>query len=44
MIFHPCGPDNNIIRFIPPLVISPEDLDHGIGLIDDALTAWEGRS
>jgi len=44
MIFHPCGPDHNIIRFIPPLVISPEDLDHGIGLIDDALTAWEKRA
>ncbi|MGI9648923.1 MAG: aspartate aminotransferase family protein [Acidimicrobiia bacterium] len=44
MIFHPCGPDHNIIRFIPPLVISPEDLDHGVGLIDDALTAWEQRS
>lgn len=43
LIFHPCGPDHNIIRFIPPLVISPEDLDHGIGLIDDALTAWEDR-
>jgi 4-aminobutyrate aminotransferase len=44
MIFHPCGPDHNIIRFIPPLVISPEDLTHGIGLIDDALTAWEKRA
>ena len=44
LIFHPCGPDHNIIRFIPPLVISPEDLDHGIGLIDDALAAWEGRA
>ena len=44
MIFHPCGPDHNIIRFIPPLVISPEDLDHGIGLIDDAPTAWEKRA
>jgi len=41
LIFHPCGPDHNIIRFIPPLLISPEDLDHGIQLIDAALTAWE---
>jgi len=44
MIFHPCGPDHNIIRFIPPLVISPEDLNRGIGLIDDALNAWEKRA
>ncbi len=44
LIFHPCGPDHNIIRFIPPLVISPEDLDRGIELIDDALAAWEARA
>ncbi|NNC91370.1 MAG: aminotransferase class III-fold pyridoxal phosphate-dependent enzyme [Acidimicrobiia bacterium] len=43
LIFHPCGPDHNIIRFIPPLVISPEDLDHGIALIDDAIGAWESH-
>jgi 4-aminobutyrate aminotransferase len=43
MIFHPCGPDHNIIRFIPPLVISPEDLQLGIEMIGDALTAWESR-
>jgi len=43
LIFHPCGLDHNIIRFIPPLVISAEDLDHGISLIDDALGAWENR-
>lgn len=41
LIFHPCGPDQNIIRFIPPLVISPEDLDLGARLIDEALSAWE---
>lgn len=41
MIFHPCGPDNNIIRFIPPLVISPDDLRLGIEMIGDAVAAWE---
>ena len=43
MIFHPCGPDNNIIRFIPPLVISPDDLALGIEMIGDAVAAWERR-
>jgi len=43
LIFHPCGPDHNIIRFIPPLVISPADLDHGVALIGDAIGAWESR-
>lgn len=43
MIFHPCGPDHNIIRFIPPLVVSPGEIDQGIEMIDNALTAWENR-
>ncbi len=43
LIFHPCGPDHNIIRFIPPLVISADDLDRGVALIDDAVGAWESR-
>ncbi len=42
LIFHPCGPDNNIVRFIPPLVVTPEELDQAVAMIDDALTAWEG--
>ena len=41
MIFHPCGPAGNIIRFIPALVITREEIDQAVGMIDDALTAWE---
>ncbi len=41
LIFHPCGPDHNIIRFIPPLVVTIEELDQAIAMIDEALTAWE---
>ncbi len=37
-----CGPDGNVIRFIPPLNVSTEDLDHGIDIIDAALTDYEG--
>jgi 4-aminobutyrate aminotransferase len=44
MIFHPCGPGGNIIRFIPPLVITPPEIDQAVALIDDALTAWEKRA
>jgi 4-aminobutyrate aminotransferase len=35
------GPDFNIIRFIPPLVASIEDIDYGIDILDKALTAYE---
>lgn len=36
-----CGPDGNIIRFIPPLNVSIDDLDTGIDIIDAALGAYE---
>jgi 4-aminobutyrate aminotransferase len=36
-----CGPDNNVIRFVPPLNISLEDLDAGIDILDRALTVYE---
>jgi 4-aminobutyrate aminotransferase len=36
-----CGPDANVIRFIPPLCVSSEELDTAIDIIDDALTEYE---
>ena len=37
----PCGPDGNIIRFIPPLNVEIDDLDAAIDIIDAGLTAYE---
>lgn len=37
-----CGPNANVIRFIPPLCVTPAELDQGIDIIDAALTAYEG--
>ena len=36
-----CGPDNNVIRFIPPLNVSLDDLEAGIDILDQAITAYE---
>ena len=36
-----CGPDGNVIRFIPPLNVSPDELDLGIDIIESALTNYE---
>lgn len=36
-----CGPDNNVIRFIPPLNVSLDDLETGIGILDEAISAYE---
>ena len=38
-----CGPDGNVIRFIPPVITTIEQLDWAIDLIDAGLTAWEDR-
>jgi 4-aminobutyrate aminotransferase len=37
-----CGPNGNVIRFIPPLCVTTAELDQGIDIIDAALTAYEG--
>jgi len=36
-----CGPDGNIIRFIPPLNVSRDDLDRGIDILAEAITKYE---
>ncbi|MCZ7531871.1 MAG: aminotransferase class III-fold pyridoxal phosphate-dependent enzyme [Acidimicrobiia bacterium] len=36
-----CGPDGNIIRFIPPLNVSREDLDRGIDILAEAIGVYE---
>lgn len=37
-----CGPDGNIIRFIPPLNVSDDDLDRGIDILTEGIAAYEG--
>ena len=34
-----CGSFGNVIRLLPPLVIEPELLDDGLGILADAVTA-----
>jgi 4-aminobutyrate aminotransferase len=41
LIIISCGPDGNVIRFIPPLITTMEELDWAIDLIDAGLTSWE---
>ncbi|HJR93642.1 MAG TPA: aminotransferase class III-fold pyridoxal phosphate-dependent enzyme [Acidimicrobiia bacterium] len=42
LIIIECGPDGNVIRFIPPLVTTTEELDWAIDLVDAGLSDWEG--
>lgn len=41
LIIIECGPDGNILRFIPPLITTMDELDWAIGLIDEGLDTWE---
>ncbi len=38
-----CGPDGNVIRFIPPLTATADELDAAIEVVDEALTAYESK-
>jgi 4-aminobutyrate aminotransferase len=39
LILYPCGAESHCIRFIPPLVISEEDLDAGLDIFAAAVSA-----
>ena len=41
LIIIECGPDGNVLRFIPPLITTREELEWAIDLVDDGLTSWE---
>lgn len=41
LIIISCGPDGNVIRFIPALITTMEELDWAIDLVDEGLTSWE---
>ena len=41
LIIISCGPDGNVIRFIPALITTRDELDWAIDLIDEGLTSWE---
>jgi 4-aminobutyrate aminotransferase len=43
LIIIECGPDGNVIRFIPPLITTMEELDWSLGLIEEGLQTWESR-
>jgi 4-aminobutyrate aminotransferase-like enzyme len=40
LIIIECGPDGNVLRFIPPLITTKEELDWAIDLIDEGLASW----
>jgi 4-aminobutyrate aminotransferase-like enzyme len=41
LIIIDCGPDGNVLRFIPPLITTTDELNWAIDLIDEGLESWE---
>ncbi|MDH3498926.1 MAG: aminotransferase class III-fold pyridoxal phosphate-dependent enzyme [Acidimicrobiia bacterium] len=41
LIVIPCGPDGNIIRFIPPLIATIDDVDRAVDIIQAGLRRYE---
>ena len=41
LIIVECGPDGNVLRFVPPLITTSEELHWAIDLVDEGLTSWE---
>ncbi len=41
LLILPCGPDGNIIRFIPPLITEPDELDRGIDILAAGIADYE---
>ncbi|MEW6547633.1 MAG: aspartate aminotransferase family protein [Bacillota bacterium] len=44
LILYPCGTFNHVIRFIPPLTVSEEDLDTGLDTLAAAVAAATARA
>ncbi len=44
LIIIECGPDGNVLRFIPALVTTSEELDWAIDLVDEGLSSWEAQT
>ncbi len=32
-----CGPEGNVLRLIPPLTMTDDELDHGLAILSTAL-------
>jgi 4-aminobutyrate aminotransferase-like enzyme len=41
LIIIECGPDGNVLRFIPPLITTMDELDWALDLVDEGLESWE---
>ncbi|MET0960001.1 MAG: aminotransferase class III-fold pyridoxal phosphate-dependent enzyme, partial [Psychrobacillus psychrotolerans] len=41
VLFYLCGNHGEVIRMIPPLVVTKEQIDEGLQMLDEAITEYE---
>ena len=41
VLFYLCGKHQEVIRMIPPLIVTQEQLDEGLRIFEEAVTAFE---
>jgi 4-aminobutyrate aminotransferase len=41
VLFYFCGNQGEVIRMIPPLTVTKQQIDEGLGILDEALTEYE---
>lgn len=44
VLFYLCGNSGEVIRMIPPLTITKEQIDDGLTVLDEALTEFENKT
>lgn len=44
LIIIECGPDGNVLRFIPALITTREELDWALDQVDEGLSSWEAEA
>ena len=44
VLFYLCGNSGEVIRMIPPLTITKEQIDDGLAVLDEALLAFENKN
>ena len=44
VLFYLCGNSGEVIRMIPPLTITKEQIDDGLAVLDEALTEFENKT
>jgi diaminobutyrate-2-oxoglutarate transaminase len=44
LIVETCGPDDEVTKLLPPLIIAPDELEQGLSILSDAVDEVTGQA